>query len=254
MSWLSSLLRAFNPFSSGGLSDSEYDLRQIPLNKIVSNPYQPRSHIDEDKLEDLARSIREYGVITPIQVTEINEDEGQYQLVAGERRVRACRSIGLKTIPALVRDFTEEEMIEVSFLENLQREPMSQVDKATMYSRLRSEFQNLSVEQLSDLIGQSAEEIQKHEWILDLPTVTKQALARGLIDESLARELDDFEVHDQKQFISFLVHEDPGEEEIQRRLSSLRTTGESADPGDRHGAPSPPDSGDGIPGEIQERG
>lgn len=234
---------------------AEYELREIPLDDVLGNPYQPRSHIDEESLDELATSIREYGVITPIQVTEA--ENGQYQLIAGERRVRASRKIGLETIPALIRDFDDEEIIEVSFLENLQREPMNAVDKASMYERLRSEFKNLTLEELGELIGKSPGEIKEHEWILQLSSVVQQALARNIIDKKIAKSIKDLSKQKQHNLISFLVQEEPGPQEIDEKIQQLKSKSEGASTD--HDITEESELDDafeddlGIPGELQER-
>lgn len=249
--WMKKLL----PFDEGNSVHGEYELREIPLDEIVSNPYQPRSHIDEESLEELAKSIREYGVITPIQVTET--DKGQYQLIAGERRVRASRKIGLEKIPALIKDFNEEEIIEVSFLENLQREPMNAVDKASMYQRLRSEFKNLTLEELGELIGKSPDEIKEHEWILKLSSVVQQALARQIIDKKIAKSIKDLSKQKQHNFISFLVQEEPGPSEIDEKIEELKAQTEEetrqTDTDEDATLEETFEDDLDIPGELQER-
>lgn len=178
-------------------------------------------------------------------------------MIAGERRVRASRKIGLDKIPALIRDFNEEEIIEVSFLENLQREPMNAVDKATMYERLRSEFKNLTLEELGELIGKSPEEIREHEWILELSSVVQQALARKIIDKKIAKSLKDLSKPKQHNFISFLVQEEPGPGEIDEKIEELKNqtqaeTEETDTDEDSSLEETFEDDLD-IPGELQER-
>lgn len=237
MTFLERLKQAWSILMGSNRVKQDYKLEIVPLDNIIGNPYQPRSEIDEDKLEELAQSIKEYGVITPIQVMPIEGD--QYQLVAGERRVRASRSIGLEEIPALIRNFSEEEMFEVSFLDNLHREPMSSVDKAIMYDRLQTEFKNLSVDELGELIGKSTEEITKREWILDLPSITKRALNRDIIDTETARTLNPLAEEQQRKIITHIANEDPSPAEIDQLIeehteegaggSDLEPTDDSAD-------------------------
>ena len=100
-------------------STSENDIKHIPVSEIRSNPYQPREHFDEDALNELAESIKEHGVIEPIIVKKSIHG---YELVAGERRTKASVIAGVKTIPAIVKDFTDEQMMEIDILENIQRE------------------------------------------------------------------------------------------------------------------------------------
>lgn len=195
-------------------------VREIPLDKVVANPYQPRSHIDEDKLDELAVSIKEHGVITPIQVQP--GSDGTYQLIAGERRVRACRKLGRESIPALLRNMSPEQLREVSFLENLQRESMNPVDRARAYRRLRREFRHLDYEELGNRVGKSPEEIKRYEWILDLSTVAQEALAREIITLDTARELLHLAPTDQKRLIQFVAEQDPDRDEVRTRIRELR--------------------------------
>lgn len=240
-------------FDSNGVAE-DYELKKIELDEITGNPYQPRKDIDEERLQELADSISQYGVITPIQVTRTGE--GKYQLIAGERRVRASRMLGREEIPALIRDFDEAEIIEVSFLENLQREPMNPVEIATMYERLRSEFKNMSLEELGDLIGKSPAEIKEYEWILDLSSVVQQAISRKLIPLETAKTLSDLGTEQQKEFISFVVEESPDEELIEEKINDLKDQTEA----DGQAAVQHEEIEDesleeqlGIPGELQER-
>lgn len=207
-------LKNFLPYTGNGIAKStkEYRVAEVPVDRIVSNPFQPRTQISEESLEDLADSIDEYGVITPIIVCPLRE--GKYQLVAGERRVRASQQIGRKKIPAVVRHYTDEELIEVSFLENLQREPMSPVDKAKMYRRLRNEFKNLSVEELSDLIGKPAEEITRRDWMLELPLITRRALDNGVLDEVWAKLLTKIDEENHRDIIFYVTRNSPTPQEI----------------------------------------
>ena len=257
MSGFRDWLAEYTPFMESKNSINEhYEIRDIPLDEITGNPYQPRTHINEEPLQELVQSIDQYGVINPIQVTPTSDSPGgaQYQLIAGERRVRACRELGRESIPAVIRELSDEEIIEVSFLENLQREDMNPVDKATMYSRLRNEFKNISLQELSDLIGKSEEEIKKYEWILELPSLVQQAISKELIGLDTARKLRSLEPDQQKKFISFLVEEEPDDELIEEKIESLKkSSSESDSENDPNEDESSMESDIGIPKEIQER-
>lgn len=245
MNWFS------NFFSSNSVTE-DYSLKKIKLENITGNPYQPRQEIDEERLEELADSIEQYGVITPIQVTKI--DDNQYQLISGERRVRASRQLNREEIPALIRDFDDEEIIEVSFLENLQREPMDPVEIATMYERLQSEFKNLTLEELGELIGKPPEEIQEYDWILDLSSVVQQAISRDLVDLDTAKKLMELDTERQKKFISFVVEENPDEQLIQEKIEDLKDRGDGEEAGsDEETSDENIEAELGIPGELQER-
>jgi ParB family chromosome partitioning protein len=126
-------------------------VREIPLAQIRTNPYQPRRQFSEESLEELAASIREMGVLQPIIVRQ--EGEGDYVLVAGERRLRAARMAGLTTIPALVRSPSEQQMLEMALVENVQREDINPIDAALAYKRLMDEF-GLTQEQVAQRVGQ----------------------------------------------------------------------------------------------------
>lgn len=113
-------------------------IREIPIEQIRPNPYQPRQRFSEESLVELAASIRELGVLQPIIVRQ--ESEGSYVLIAGERRLRAARIAGLATIPAIVRSPSEQQMLEMALVENVQREDINPVDAALAYKRLIEEF------------------------------------------------------------------------------------------------------------------
>lgn len=198
------------------------EVRKIPLDKIAGNPHQPRSRIDEDKLEQLATSIENYGVLSPIQVTRT--DSGTYQLIDGERRVRACQQLDRETIPALIRDLESEAIREIGFLENLHHKRLDPVDEAKMYQRLRNEFKNLSLEELGDLIGKPPDKIKKREWILQLSPLLQKALTQNILDLETAQALKDRPIDDQRAFLRFIKENDPGEDQICQRLKETQPT------------------------------
>src|SRR5690606_29605892 len=118
---------------------------------LKENPYQPRKRFDEDKIEELAQSIKEHGVLQPIIV---KRSEIGYYIIAGERRVRACKRLGLTTIPAVVRDIDDKVMAEIALLENLQREDLTIIEEATAYQTL-IERHGLTQQELADRLGKS---------------------------------------------------------------------------------------------------
>ncbi|MFB6344944.1 MAG: ParB/RepB/Spo0J family partition protein [bacterium] len=209
-----------NLVSDSGTSTRNVEVRDIRLDRIVANPYQPRSQIDEDKLEKLAASIEEYGVVTPIQVAETDDDS--YQLIAGERRVRAARQLGRETIPALIRNVDQRTVREMGFLENLQREPMNCVEKSNFYKRLREEYDFLRIEELGEMIGKSAEEIQAYDWIQDLVPLTQQALAEGHIDRTTARVIGSAEPETQRDVTAYAVNEDVDLNDVEDKIRSIQ--------------------------------
>ncbi|MFH1022404.1 MAG: ParB/RepB/Spo0J family partition protein [Planctomycetota bacterium] len=161
-------------------------IHRIPVDRIHQNPYQPRKVFVDEELEELQGSIREYGVIVPIIVRAI---ESGYELVCGERRLRASRLLGLPTIPAIIRKLSTPEILEVAFLENLQRVDFNPVEEAETYERLRQEFSRLTREELGHKIGKSPDRITERLWILELAPVLRQALLTRMITEDHARLL-----------------------------------------------------------------
>lgn len=153
---------------SGGQGDHE-PIR-IALDQIWPNRYQPRRTFDEEALQELANSIREYGVFTPILVKKNNQE---YELVAGERRVRASRLAGLTEIPAIVVDFNDQQMMEISLLENIQREDLNVIEEAKAYEQLIKTF-HYTQEQLAARVSKSREHIANLLRLLKLPDDVSQ--------------------------------------------------------------------------------
>jgi len=175
----------------------------IELEKIKSNPYQPRKDFDAAELANLANSIREYGVLQPLLVSRIEKDAGyiEYQLVAGERRLLAAKMVGLTQVPVIVREPTEQEKLVVSIIENVQRVDLRPLEKAEAYKRLQEEF-NFFQKDVAKLVGKSREAVANTIRLLDLPQSIKQALRDEKITEGHARAM--LAVEDsQKQKIIF---------------------------------------------------
>ena len=111
----------------------EEDIIEVKISELRSNPYQPRKTFDQEKLVELANSIKEFGVLEPIIVTKSIKG---YEIVAGERRTKACALVGIETIPAIVKEFSDEEMMQIALLENIQRENLTAIEEAEAYSNL----------------------------------------------------------------------------------------------------------------------
>jgi ParB family transcriptional regulator, chromosome partitioning protein len=170
---------------------------EVEIEKLRENPYQPRTHFDEDKINELAQSIKEHGVFQPII---IKKSEAGYYIVAGERRFRACKKIGLKSIPAIVRDIDDQTMAEIALLENLQRENLSIIEEAMAYRMLMDKYA-FTQQEVAERVGKSRSHITNILRILNLPKEV-QALVRenkiefghakilaGLNDEELIKDL-----------------------------------------------------------------
>ena len=167
----------------------EEEIREIPINKLRVNPYQPRKTFNQESLQELAESIKEHGVIQPIIVKKSIKD---YEIVAGERRFRASRLAGKETIPAIVKNFTDEQMMEISVLENLQRENLNSIEEALAYETLMKNL-NLTQEQLSKRVGKSRSYITNILGLLTLPEEVKELVKQEKITTSHARTLSKLE-------------------------------------------------------------
>ena len=158
----------------------------VAISDIETNPFQPRKEFDQTALEELAQSIREQGVITPITVRRM--PDGKYQLIAGERRFRASQLAGLKELPAYIRIATDGQMMEMALVENIQRENLNAMEIALSYNALIEECQ-LTHEQLSQRVGKDRSTITNYLRLLNLPAETQIALSSGQISMAHARAL-----------------------------------------------------------------
>ena len=159
---------------------------QLPVGEIYPNPHQPRKTFDENALNDLANSIREHGVISPIVV---NRDmDGRYMIIAGERRYRAALRAGLETVPAIVRELDEKEIQEISLIENLQREDLNPIEAASGMKRLMDEF-GLTQEQLAERLGKSRPAIANTMRLLTLAEEVVALVREGKLSSGHARTL-----------------------------------------------------------------
>jgi ParB family transcriptional regulator, chromosome partitioning protein len=161
-------------------------VRQIPVERVEANPDQPRLAFDEATLEELAASIREHGVLQPILVRPL--PDGRYQLIAGERRLRASRIAGADTIPALVEQIDDETALEIALIENLQREDLSPLDEATMYDRMTRE-RGYSVRRLAQKLGKDKGYIENRLRLADAPEDVKRLVSLRKDTVSHAYEL-----------------------------------------------------------------
>lgn len=162
------------------------DGADIEVARVSNNPYQPRGVFDDEKFQELVNSVRVHGVLQPIVVR--SKGDGSYELVAGERRLRAARAAGLSRIPAVVRELTNEQSLEVALVENLQREDINAIDAAVAYKRLCDEF-GLSQEDLAFGVGKSRSAVANAMRLLGLPDEIKDELRRGRISEGHARAI-----------------------------------------------------------------
>ncbi len=175
---------SFDPTASQDQRVSE--LRNIKIDQIVVDPDQPRRQFSQEELDELADSIDEHGVLQPIIVTPY---KGGYQIVAGERRYRASKQAGLDKIPALVRTLTNQHKLEISLIENLQRQDLNPMETATAYLKLRDQF-NLTIEQIGKRVGnRSMSAVSNKLRLLKLPEFVRAALVSGQVSEGQAKPL-----------------------------------------------------------------
>lgn len=188
--------RGFDSLIPTDVLDSEFDttaaedervsdLRLLNIQDVQPNPDQPRRRFDDDDLACLANSIREHGVLQPIVVTPRG---GKFEIVAGERRYRAANIAGLTKIPAIVRTLSAQHKLEVSIIENVQRQDLNPLETATAFLKLRNQF-NLTDKQIGERVGKAASTVSNITRLLKLPDVAKQALADGKITEGHARQI-----------------------------------------------------------------
>lgn len=161
------------------------NVEDLPLGQIRPNPYQPRTTFDEESLKELADSIKENGVFQPIIV---RQSVNGYEIIAGERRFRASKLVGLKRIPAIVRDIEESTMMEIAVLENLQREDLTPLEEAQAYDMLQKNL-NLTQEQIAVKLGKSRPYIANYLRLLTLPQKTKNFLQNNQLSMGQARTL-----------------------------------------------------------------
>lgn len=166
------------------LSDGDRILRINP-DKIVINPQQPRTHFSESALNDLAESIKQHGIIQPLVVTKKGD---HYELIAGERRWRSAKMIGLKEVPVIVREEKEQKKLEIALIENLQRENLNPLETARAYKRLIDEF-NITQEEAAKKVGKARSSVANALRLLALPLAIQDALASGKISEAHAKYL-----------------------------------------------------------------
>ena len=167
-------------------SPVEGGVLQLPLARIRPNRYQPREAFDEDAIADLAASIAQKGVLQPLIVTPLGD--GRYELVSGERRLRAAQKVGLATIPALVRKVDDRELLEIALIENLQREDLDALEEASGYRQLINEF-GMTQTELATELGKSRPAVANALRLLELPDSVQEMIRGGALTAGHARAL-----------------------------------------------------------------
>lgn len=161
-------------------------LAEIPISQIQPNPYQPRKTFNEASIEELARSVRQHGIVQPLVVTRAGD---KYKLIAGERRFRAAQKAGLTTVPALIKEMMQEgDALQIALIENIQREDLNPIEEALAYHQLHDEFQ-LTQEEISKRVGKERSTVANFLRLLKLPDPVKKLLASGQLSMGHARAL-----------------------------------------------------------------
>lgn len=208
----------FDSFESNILDSADQeDIKQIRLDDIRSNPYQPRKTFNEEALKELADSIKNYGVFQPIIVKKSIKG---YDLVAGERRVKASKLAGLETIPAIIKDFSDDMMREIALLENLQRENLTAIELAWAYKGIIDSL-HITQEELANKLGKSRSNITNVLGLLRLPRAVQDMVLEGKISMGHARELSKLE--DKEQIIAYakkIVDEDLSVRDVEKLTST----------------------------------
>ena len=198
--------RVVNPAPSEELGER---IQKLGLDLIVASPLQPRIEFPTEHLHELVESIRERGIIQPLIVRKV---DGKYELIAGERRWRAARELGLPEVPAIVREASDREVLELALIENLQREGLNPIEEASAYQRLSRDF-GLTQEDISKRVGKSRASIANAMRLLDLDADVQSLLKHDRISVGHAKVLLSLKAHDEQKWLA---------EQIIRRGASVR--------------------------------
>lgn len=168
-----------------GVAGTKEDVSRVPIGEIETNPFQPRREFDEGKLKELAESIRTHGVLQPLVVRPAGE---RFQVIAGERRLRAAKLAGLENVPVVLKDVDDSSMMQLALVENLQREDLNAIEEGEAYSRLISEF-GLTQEEVAASVGRSRPVVANALRLLRLPEEIRASVSRETITAGHARAL-----------------------------------------------------------------
>ena len=193
-------------------------VKELLITDIVANKYQPRNEFNEEALEELAESINQYGLLQPVIVRKVLNG---YELIAGERRWRAAQKNGAKTIPAIVREYSDIETTEIALIENLQRENLNAIEEAGAYQRLVNEF-GLTQEELAKKIGRSRSHIANFIRLLNLPEIVQEYVSRGTLTMGQVRPLLTLESEDlQIETAEYIIAEDLSARDAEKLVKKL---------------------------------
>lgn len=195
-------------------------LKDLPISDVEPDPDQPRRDFKPEQLEALANSIREHGVLQPIVVTKNGK---KYQIVAGERRWRAAQIAGLSEIPAIVRTLDAQNRLEISLIENVQREDLNAIETATAYAKLKSQF-NLTTAEVAQRVGKSESAIINTMRLLTLPETAKRAMVEHNLKEGQLRPLITASPEVIEQILPRIITEDWSARKVEQYMVNMKTT------------------------------
>jgi ParB family chromosome partitioning protein len=203
------------------------DIVQLPIDKLVPNPGQPRKNFDETELQELADSIKTYGIIQP--VIAANAGDGTFIIIAGERRTRAARLAGLGAVPVIIRDYTDQKRLEISLIENIQRTDLNPIEEAAAYKNLM-DFSNLSQDELATRMGKNRSTVANALRLLKLPIGIQKSIEEGKVSSGHARAL--LSVTDLKareKLYKEILASDISVRSAEKRAASLNTENSGGD-------------------------
>jgi ParB family chromosome partitioning protein len=202
-------------------------ISEVKVDRVDPNPYQPREKFDEELLEELTTSIRQLGIIQPITVRSLSS--GRFELISGERRLKAARRAGLRSIPAYIREADSEAMLEMAIVENVQREQLNPVEVALGYRRLMEEC-SLTQEEVADKVGKNRSTVANFLRLLKLPPVIQAGLRDDLLSMGHARALLPLEtVEQQRDLLEQIVEKDLSVRDVEKRVRKLTRPKSSTD-------------------------
>jgi len=207
--------------------------REVAIESIIPNPHQPRLHFDEVKLAELTESIKEHGILQPMVVTPVGDN---FELIAGERRLQAAKRAGLKRVPVVVREATEQEKLELAIIENIQRHNLNPIEEAKAFLRLIDEF-NLQQEAVAKKMGKSRSAVANTLRLLHLPIEIQRAVIEGKISEGHAKALLAIENPEKQRAVFDLIIK----EELTVRETEMKVRSIAVKPHMRSVAPINPD-------------
>ena len=205
------------------LTPTEDQAVMVPINKVEPNKEQPRKHFNEDALLELSESIKQMGIIQPIVVQDRNS---YYEIIAGERRWRAAKQAGLKKIPVIIKNYTEQEIVEISLIENIQREDLNPIEEAFAYKRLLEEF-NLKQDEVAERVSKSRTAVTNSVRLLKLDRRVQQMVIDEMISTGHARALLSIEDGDQQYKIAMQVFDEKlSVREVEKLMKKLQNSNE----------------------------